>query len=183
MLAEKNTMTQSVKTSGWQDRDGGIAKTFEFSGLSTPQSTITLTIWCSLSRYDSGEFGVYVGFRLRPYLCLMPNGKPFEYSLTRAPFLVSLFAASSGAGTEADPIFRGGWFEVDACAIEAEPKTADFGIMNTRDVALAVKTISTGETLYFGIRDSNANPPMRLKLELPNDSEFTRRYAQLCNSA
>ena len=44
---------------------------------------------------------------------------------------------------------------------------------------LAVKTISTGEELTFTIYDDKTDPPVKLKLQLPNDRDFNRLYSKL----
>ena len=52
-------------------------------------------------------------------------------------------------------------------------------VAQIRDVALVAKTISTGEKLTFTIYSHEAEPSVRLRLELPNDQNFARLYNQL----
>jgi hypothetical protein len=98
----------SVKFTEWQRRGDTLVRSYEFSGMPSPEKTAYLRIECYVTRYLNGNLGTYLRFLLRPYLYLMPNRQPFEDHLTTAPFVVCLFAAGSGAGTEADPLLRGG---------------------------------------------------------------------------
>ncbi len=168
-------------TSGkWQMQEKRIARQYAFPDMPTPESTTSLRIVCSLMRHPNGVVGTYLRFYLRPYVHLLPDRQPFdpEDGLVKAPFSVGLFAAGSGIGTQADPLLRGGLFEVSACGIEDEPETVLLDVTEERDAILGVKAISTGEELTFTVYDNEADPPVKLRLELPNDRDFARLYSQ-----
>lgn len=159
----------------WQIERDLLIREYEFSGLPLPQPTGSLRIECWVPQYPSGTIGTEIKFVLRPYLYLLHDQQPFPDHYVTPPFLVGLTAAGSGQGTEADPILRGGLIEVSAFSIEEQPDTAVLPV-NPRDVALVVRTISTGEKLTFTIYTHEAEPPVKLRLELSNDQDFARLY-------
>lgn len=85
--------------------------------------TSFLRIKCFISKDPSGTVGTSVSFYLRPYHYLLPDQRPFPDHFVPAPFSVALWAAG-GAGTEASPVFEGGFFEVDGIEEGLEPETA-----------------------------------------------------------
>jgi hypothetical protein len=106
----------------------------------------------------------------------MPDRLPSEGEIVDTPLAVSLFASGSGAGTEEDPILRGGMFDV--AAYEDEPGTAVLFTDQTFCVVQWVKALSTGVELTFAVVDREAGN-IKLRLRLPNDQKFKKLYKNL----
>ena len=168
----------SVRSNGWTIKEDRLVREYAFSNLAAPAPETYLRIECSLSQYLSGSIGINLTFCLRPYLYLVPNGVPFDDSLVTAPFLVSLFAAGSGAGTEDSPIYRGGMFSVAGSSYEEELDTASLYTNNNFSTKHWVTAMASGEQLTFAILEKDTGKPM-LSLTLPNDMEFGRLFKQL----
>ena len=133
----------------------------------------------SVSRWDNGTLATYLTFYLTPYLYLIPDAEPFEPHLVKAPFALGLVADGSGLGTEASPLVQGGMFEVNASANEDVPDTAIFGIISSRDTALATRTLAIGKDLTLTLIDYETEPPVKLRLRLKGDPNFAQLYERL----
>ncbi len=166
----------TVKSTGWMVREDQLVREYEFSNLPPPATEANIRIQCSLSRYLNGHIATHLRFCLRPYLYLMPDCLPVEGEIVETPLAVSLFASGSGAGTEEDPILRGGMFDV--AAYEDEPETAVLFTDVTFCVVQWVKALSTGVELTFAIVDRETGN-IKLRLRLPNDQQFKKLYKNL----
>jgi hypothetical protein len=163
------------------DRD--MSEPFETVGSPPPQTTTSLRIQCAVSRWESGVIATYLDFYLTPYKYLIPDQKPFEPHLVKAPFAIGLVADGTGSGTEASPLVQGGMFEVNASGNEETiPDTAILRIISSRDTALAVRTFAHGRDLTFTLVDYDTEPPVKLRLRLPSDRNFASLYERLQRS-
>jgi hypothetical protein len=166
----------------WRFDGSGLVCNYELSDLPPPQTTTSLRIECSVSRYLNGKLDTNLRFELTPYLYLIPDEEPFEAHLVKAPFVLGLVADGSGKGTEASPLLQGGMFEVNASAYEDAPDTSCLGIISSRDTMLAVRTLTLGSDLTFTLIDYDMEPPVRLRLRLPGDRNFASLYDRLQRS-
>jgi hypothetical protein len=177
--AKINSTENEIKPSTdtkWQIEGNYLIRQYEFSGLPSPQPTALLQIVCRLIRNPaSGRIATEIKVVLQPYLYLLDDQQPFPDYFVDAPFLVGLRAASYGQGTDDDPIYRGGLFEVSAYSYEA-PDTAAL-VLNPRDWTKVLNAVSTGKKLTFGIYTHDLKP--RLCLKLPNEKDFVRLHDQL----
>jgi hypothetical protein len=175
--------TASEHGGGWHIHQRRLTRLYAFPCVPTSPETTLLKLECSVSRQLNGTVYTYAGFDLHPYLYLIPNGQPFPDHLVSPPFTVSLFASGTGEGTEPDPVFRGGFFEMSACSIEEQPDTASLGIYNNIDAAMWAKTLSFGTSFGISIiaKDNNRTP--LLGLEMHNDPTFSALYRELINAA
>jgi hypothetical protein len=139
----------------------------------------SLKIECLVYRELVGSISTTFRLYIRPYLYLLPDRVPFEDDLTTAPFLAGLFASET-AGTEESPLRQGGLFQVHGCSEGLD--TALLIMDCERDVAQCVRAISSASELTFLIYDQEADPPVKLRLQLRNDSDFKRLYNKLRNS-
>jgi hypothetical protein len=55
-------------------------------------------------------------------------------------------------------------------------------VISSQDVMLAVRTISLGKALTFTLLDYETEPPVKLRLQLPNDQE-SRLYDRVRRAA
>jgi hypothetical protein len=165
-----------------------LVRTYEFSDLPPPQpaTTLRLTIFLTMSPYEQHNTRIAYPsllIHLRPYRYLLrPPRKRFPDHLVKAPFRVGLRATGSGAGTQASPLIQGDernilGFEVGAQ--EESPDAALFDMPREADMLHAIRTISLGKELSFTILDSKAHPPVKLRLQLPNDRGFQKLYKKL----
>jgi hypothetical protein len=182
LLEDKPKKSQVLPTGGWRLEKDAVIRDYEFPGAPTSDTTTTLKVTCWVTRYANGKLATTIDFVLKPYLYLMPDGQSFPDHLVTPPFTVCLFAAGSGAGTEDDPIMRGGFYTVIACSRESEPDEVFLRLDVWRENASAVNVIATGEKLTFSIHQPKADPPIRLKLELANDRQFVNLYRQICSN-
>ncbi len=67
-------------------------------------------------------------------------------------------------------------FEVNASANEDVPDTAIFGIISSRDTALATRTLAIGKDLTLTLIDYETEPPVKLRLRLKGDPNFAQLY-------
>ena len=137
--------------------------------------------WSVLSADTSGYIATNINFYLRPYLYLRLFPKPLEDHYVTAPFTVWLVAASTGAGTWEDPLLRGGLCEVQACLGDG-PDTMMLNVISEQCSLRCVKIISLGEELTFSLYDYEAEHPVKLQLQLPNDEDFKRLYSEIRNA-
>ena len=172
----------SLQNGKWLFDGSKLVCNYELSELPPPQTTASLRIECSVSRYLNGKLDTHLRFQLTPYLYLTDE-EPFEAHLVKAPFVLGLVADGSGKGTEASPLVQGGMFEVNASAYEETPDTAHLGIISSRDTMLAVRTLALGKDLTFTLIDYDTEPPVKLRLRLPGDRNFASLYDRLQRSA
>jgi hypothetical protein len=169
----------STETGKWRVQGSKLVCDYELSGLPPPQTTTSLKIECTVSRWDNGTLATYLTFYLTPYLYLIPDAEPFEPHLVKAPFALGLVADGSGLGTEASPLVQGGMFEVNASANEDVPDTAILGIISSRDTALVTRTLALGKDLTMTLIDYETEPPVKLRLRLKGDPNFAQLYEKL----
>lgn len=170
-----------VQSEKWRFDGSKLVYNYELSQL-PPQTTTSLKIECTVSRYLNGKLGTHLRFNLTPYLYLLPGKKAFEAHLVKAPFVLGLVADGSGKGTEASPLVQGGMFEVNASAYEETPDTVCLGIISSRDTMLAARTLALGKDLTLTLIDYDSEPPVRLRLRLPGDDNFASLYDRLQRS-
>ena len=180
-LVEKQSDGTTVCPTKWHIEENKLVRIYEFSGLSTPGEATSLRLECSVSRYLSGYIATNINFYLRPYLYLRLFPKPLEDHYVTAPFTVWLVAASTGAGTWEDPLLRGGLCEVQACLGDG-PDTMMLNVISEQCSLRCVRTISLGEELTFSLYDYEAEHPVKLQLQLPNDEDFKRLYSEIRNA-
>jgi hypothetical protein len=187
ILAGRPTSSKPAATTEngkWRSQTGKLVCNYELSGLPPPQTTTSLKIECSVSRYLNGTLGTHLRFYLTPYLYLIPHARPFEDHLVKASFALGLVADGSGLGTETSPLVQGGMFEVNASAYEDDPDTVVLGIISSRDTALALKTLAIGTVLTLTLIEHETEPllyPLRLRLN--GDPNFAKLYERLQRSA
>jgi hypothetical protein len=160
----------------WHVKDGEIVRPYECEESFSPNGKTSLQIKCWFQRELTGRVHTGLDFILDPYVYFMPGQKPLPDNIITPPFVVGLFAAGNGGGTEADPVMRGGMFKVTAYS---KGSAARLSVDLTTDISRAVATIAMGEILTFSIYELAAEPPIKLKLSLPNDREFARLYDQV----
>jgi hypothetical protein len=161
-----------------EDRDEvGMSRLYTFANTPAPGRTTLLKLECSVSRQLNGVVRTYIGIDIQPYLYLIPDRRPFSEELTKPPFLVYLFSCSSGRGTEADPLARGGVFNTLGCSIKDRPDAASLGIYNEGDARAWIKTMSYDADLTLSFLSDKFMP--LLKLTLSNDSSFRRLYREI----
>jgi hypothetical protein len=166
----------------WRSQGDKLVCDYEASGVLPPHVKTFLRIECSVSRYLSGKLDTNLYFQVTPYLYLRPDQEPFEAHLVKAPFMLGLVADGSGQGTEASPLIQGGMFDVNASANEDVPDTAILGIISSRDTMLAVRTLALGTNLTFTLIDYETEPPVKLRLRLTGDTNFSSLYDRLQRS-
>jgi len=177
---EQNGGEPPVQGGKWLIDGDKLVCNFELTGLPPPQTTTSLRIECAVSRWDNGVLATYLDFYLTPYLYLIPDHEPFEPHLVKAPFALGLVADGSGRGTEASPLIEGGMFEVNASGNgEAIPDTAILRIVSSRDTALATGTLALGKNLTLTLIDYETEPPVKLRLRLKGDPNFSQLYERL----
>jgi hypothetical protein len=143
----------SAENGKWRSQDSKLVCNYELSGLPPPQTTTSLKMECSVTRYLNGTLDTYLRFYLTD---------------------------GSGLGTEASPSVQGGMFEVNASANEDVPDTAILGIISSRDTMLAVRTLAIGKDLTLTLIDHETVPlsnPLRLRLN--GDPNFAQLYERL----
>jgi hypothetical protein len=165
--------------SNWALDRYSLVRVYKFPDALTGEDT-SLDVVCSISKYASGFIDPKVRFQLRPCSCL--QDKPFENSLKPSPFLVGLIAGGSGAGTESDPLVRGGLYQVNTHGHAEEPGVVSLNVKRDEDVAQCLKAIASGDDLTFSVLDYGSSPPVRIRLRLPNDGEFRRKFIDLRKS-
>jgi len=137
--------SQSSSTDGkWRREIGKLVCDHRSTAVIPKEMAASLRVTCSVSRYLNGTFATDLHFRLKPYLFLMPDKEPFQAHLVKAPFILGLIADGSGRGTEADPLVRGGMFEVNGSASEDDPETVFLHIISSNNTMLAVRTLAVG---------------------------------------
>jgi hypothetical protein len=153
-----------TRKDSWRVENGEIVRAYECEETFSPNGKTSLQIKCWFQRELTGRIHTGLDFILDPYLYFMPDQKPLPANIITPPFVVGLFAG-----------MHGGMFKVTAYS---KGSAARLGADLTPDISQAVATIATGETLTFSIYEPSAEPPIKLKLSLPNDREFSRLYDQ-----
>ncbi len=167
------------------DENRHLVRTYEFSGLPPPQPPTTLKIEIFLQMDPLEQFSTRIAYpnldiHLRPYRYLLrPPRKRFPDHFVTPPFRVGLRAAGSGAGTQASPLIQGNILGFEVSAWEEAPDAAVLSPQGDADVLDAIRTISLGKDLSFTILDGKTQPPVKLRLQLPNDREFQKLYKKL----
>jgi hypothetical protein len=179
LSAQATVMARSVKVGEWQSHGSAMTRVYEFASQPPLEMTGALRIECWVSRHPTGVIGTNLCFYLKPYLYLRPSGRPFADDLRSAAFSVGLAAAGSGAGTEASALLQGGLVQVSVSSAGETPDTA-FLLVNTKeDVTRCIQVISSGNELTFTLVDYETEPPVKFRLQLPNDRRFSRLYNRI----
>jgi hypothetical protein len=179
LSAQATVMARSVKVGQWQSVGSAMTRVYEFANQPPLEMTGVLRIECWVSRHPTGVIGTNLCFYLKPYLYLRPSRRPFADDLRSAAFSVGLVAAGSGAGTEASPLLQGGLVQVSVSSAGETPDTA-FLLVNTKeDVTRCIQAISSGNELTFTLVDYETEPPVKFRLQLPNDRRFSRLYNRI----
>jgi len=101
--------------------------------------------------------------------------EPFANHLTKPPFSIGLIADGAGKGTEEDPGVIGGILQILACSVEDEVETAMFNV-SPNGIRTCLRALLAGSDLTFTITDYETDPPVKLRLRLPNSREFSQLY-------
>jgi hypothetical protein len=153
----------------WHFEDHRLVCSYEFHGLPTVETSVSLQIECWVTKYLNGSLGAGANFVFRPYQFLAPFFlAPLDPDgqLTRAPFSVGLVSSQPGKGTERWPLVQGGVFEVDAYL--SDDDTVVLRVASRNAEHLCFRAIWPGKEMNFTISNSKTTPPSKgLQLRLP----------------
>jgi hypothetical protein len=168
-----------VQCSEWRLEETHLVRTYEFSNLPPPETRAFLKteLWINIS--PAGGKWTTLSFWLRPYRQLMPDDQALPDHFVTPPFRMTLFSDVPGAGTEASPAFRGGWFELTAYSSGPENEILEFCVAPTYET-LCLELLSSGDGLTFTLlKDTEPHAQLRLKLPKHPRYQFRELYRTL----